>query len=141
MSLERTLSIVKPDGVRKNVIGDVYNRFEQSGLRIVAARMMQLTQAQAEAFYGIHRERPFFKDLCAYMTSGPVVVQVLEGEGAVARNRDVMGATDPKKAAPGTIRADLADSIEANVVHGSDSVENAAREVAFFFAETEICPR
>jgi nucleoside-diphosphate kinase len=141
MSLERTLSIVKPDGVRKNVIGDVYNRFEQSGLRIVAARMMQLTQAQAEAFYGIHRERPFFKDLCAYMTSGPVVVQVLEGEGAVARNRDIMGATDPKKAAPGTIRADLADSIEANVVHGSDSVENAAREVAFFFAETEICPR
>jgi nucleoside-diphosphate kinase len=141
MSLERTLSIVKPDGVSKNVIGDVYNRFEKAGLRIVAARMLQLTQAQAEAFYGIHRERPFFKDLCKYMTSGPVIVQVLEGEGAVATNRDVMGATDPKKAAPGTIRADLADSIEANVVHGSDSLENAAREVAFFFSETEICPR
>ena len=141
MSLERTLSIVKPDGVRKNVIGDVYRRFEQAGLRVVAARMMRLSQAQAEAFYGIHRERPFFKDLCAYMTSGPVMVQVLEGEGAVAKNRDIMGATDPKKAAPGTIRADLADSIEANVVHGSDSLENAAREVAFFFAETEICAR
>ena len=127
MSLERTLSIVKPDGVRKNVIGDVYHRFEKAGLRIVAARMMRLTQAQAEAFYGIHRERPFFKDLVSYMVSGPVIVQVLEGEGAVARNRDVMGATDPKKAAPGTIRADLADSIEQNVVHGSDSAENAAR--------------
>ncbi len=141
MSLERTLSIVKPDGVGKNVIGDVYRRFEQAGLRIVAARMLQLTQAQAESFYGIHRERPFFRDLCKYMTSGPVMVQVLEGEGAVAKNRDIMGATDPKKAAPGTIRADLADSIEANVVHGSDSAENAAREVAFFFSETEICPR
>ncbi len=141
MSLERTLSIVKPDGVRKNVIGDVYGRFEKAGLRVVAARMMRLSRAQAEAFYGVHRERPFFKDLCAYMTSGPVMVQVLEGEGAVAKNRDIMGATDPKKAAPGTIRADLADSIEANVVHGSDSLENAAREVAFFFAETEICPR
>jgi nucleoside-diphosphate kinase len=141
MSLERTLSIVKPDGVRKNVIGDVYHRFEQAGLRIVAARMMQLTQAQAEAFYGIHRERPFFKDLCTYMTSGPVMVQVLEGANAVAQNRDIMGATDPKKAAPGTIRADLADSIEANVVHGSDSVENATREVTFFFSETDLCPR
>jgi nucleoside-diphosphate kinase len=141
MSLERTLSIVKPDGVKKNVIGDVYHRFEKAGLRIVAARMMQLSKAQAEAFYGIHRERPFFKDLCTYMTSGPVMVQVLEGDNAVAKNRDIMGATDPKKAAPGTIRADLADSIEANVVHGSDSLENAAREVAFFFAETELCPR
>ena len=141
MSLERTLSIVKPDGVRKNVIGDVYNRFEKAGLRIVAARMTRLTQAQAEAFYGIHRERPFFKDLVAYMTSGPVMIQVLEGEGAVAKNRDVMGATDPKKAAPGTIRADLAESIEQNVVHGSDSLENAAREIAFFFAETDLCPR
>ncbi len=141
MSLERTLSIVKPDGVRKNVSGDVYHRFEKAGLRVVAARMMRLSQAQAEAFYGIHRERPFFKDLCAYMTSCPVMVQVLEGDGAVAKNRDIMGATDPKKAAPGTIRADLADSIEANVVHGSDSLENAAREVAFFFAETELCPR
>jgi nucleoside-diphosphate kinase len=141
MSLERTLSIVKPDGVRKNVIGDVYNRFEKAGLRIVAARMMHLTQAQAEAFYGIHRERPFFKDLVSFMTSGPVMVQVLEGEGAVASNRDIMGATDPKKADKGTIRADLADSIDANTVHGSDSLENAAREIAFFFSETEICPR
>jgi nucleoside-diphosphate kinase len=141
MSLERTLSIVKPDGVRKNVIGDVYHRFEKAGLRIVAARMMQLTQAQAEAFYGVHRERGFFKDLVAFMTSGPVMVQVLEGEGAVAKNRDIMGATDPKKADPGTIRADLADSIDANTVHGSDSPENAAREIAFFFSETELCPR
>jgi len=141
MSLERTLSIVKPDGVKKNVIGDVYHRFEQAGLRIVAARMMRLTQAQAEAFYGVHRERPFFKDLVAYMISGPVMVQVLEGAGAVIKHRDVMGATDPKKAAPGTIRADLADSIEQNVVHGSDSLENAAREIGFFFAEAEICAR
>jgi nucleoside-diphosphate kinase len=141
MSLERTLSIVKPDGVQKNVIGNVYHRFEQAGLRIVAARMMRLTQAQAEAFYGVHRERGFFKDLVAYMISGPVMVQVLEGEGAVLKNRDVMGATDPKKAAPGTIRADLADSIEQNVVHGSDSLENAAREIGFFFAESEICAR
>ncbi len=141
MSLERTLSIVKPDGVRKNVIGDVYHRFEKAGLRIVAARMMHLTQAQAEAFYGIHRERPFFKDLVSFMTSGPVMVQVLEGENAVLKNRDIMGATDPKKADKGTIRADLADSIDANTVHGSDSLENAAREIAFFFSETEICPR
>ena len=141
MSLERTLSIVKPDGVKKNVIGNVYHRFEQAGLRIVAARMMRLTQAQAEGFYGVHRARPFFRDLVGYMISGPVMVQVLEGEGAVLRHRDVMGATDPKKAAPGTIRADLADSIEQNVVHGSDSLENAAREIAFFFAEAEICAR
>ena len=141
MALERTLSIVKPDGVKKNVIGDVYQRFEKAGLRIVGSRMLCLSQQHAEAFYGIHRERPFFKDLVKYMTSGPVVVQVLEGENAVAMNRDIMGATDPKKAAPGTIRADLADSIEANVVHGSDSLENAAREIAFFFSETELCPR
>jgi len=141
MAVERTLSIVKPDGVQKNVIGEVYRRFEQAGLRIVAARMMRLTQAQAEGFYAVHRERPFFRDLVSYMTSGPVVVQVLEGENAVARNREIMGATDPKKAAPGTIRADLATSIEQNVVHGSDSLENAAREVAYFFAETELCPR
>ena len=141
MSLERTLSIVKPDGVKKNVIGDVYHRFEKAGLRIVAARMMQLSKAQAEAFYGIHRERPFFRDLVSYMTSGPVVVQVLEGDNAVAKHRDIMGATDPKKAAPGTIRADLAESIEQNVVHGSDSLENAAREVGYFFAETDLCPR
>jgi len=141
MSVERTLSIVKPDGVQKNVIGEVYRRFEQAGLRIVAARMTRLTQAQAEGFYAVHRERPFFKDLVAYMTSGPVVIQVLEGAGAVAKNREIMGATDPRKAAPGTIRADLATSIEQNIVHGSDSVENAAREIAYFFAETELCPR
>ncbi|HLB84453.1 MAG TPA: nucleoside-diphosphate kinase [Steroidobacteraceae bacterium] len=141
MTVERTLSIVKPDGVRKNVIGDVYRRFEKSGLSIVAARMTRLTTAQAEAFYAIHRERPFFRDLVSFMTSGPVMVQVLEGADAVAKNREVMGATDPKKAAPGTIRADLASSIDQNVVHGSDSVENAATEVAFFFAQSEICAR
>ena len=141
MALERTLSIVKPDGVSRNLIGDVYHRFEKAGLRIVAARMLHLTQRQAEGFYGVHRERPFFRDLCAYMTSGPVMVQVLEGESAVTRHRDIMGATDPEKAAPGTIRADLATSIEENVVHGSDSAENAAREIAYFFAETALCPR
>ena len=141
MAIERTLSIVKPDGVQKNVIGDVYRRFEQAGLRIVAARMLRLSQAQAEGFYAVHRERPFFRDLVTYMVSGPVMVQVLEGDGAVAKNRDIMGATDPKKAERGTIRADLATSIEQNVVHGSDSAENAAREIAFFFAETELCPR
>jgi nucleoside-diphosphate kinase len=141
MAVERTLSIVKPDGVRKNVIGEVYRRFEQAGLKIVAARMMKLSQAQAEGFYAVHRERPFFKDLVSYMTSGPVIVQVLEGDSAVARHREIMGATDPKKAAPGTIRADLAESIEQNVVHGSDSLENAAREIGYFFAETELCPR
>jgi nucleoside-diphosphate kinase len=141
MAVERTLSIVKPDGVAKNVIGEVYRRFENSGLRVVAARMQRLSQADAEGFYAVHRERPFFRDLVSYMSSGPVMVQVLEGENAVAKNRDIMGATDPKKAAPGTIRADLADSIEANTVHGSDSLENAAREIAYFFAETEICPR
>jgi nucleoside-diphosphate kinase len=141
MAVERTLSIVKPDGVRKNVIGEVYRRFERAGLSIVAARMLRLSQAQAEGFYAVHRERPFFKDLVAYMTSGPVIVQVLEGDDAVAKHREIMGATDPKKAAPGTIRADLAESIEQNVVHGSDSLENAAREIAYFFAETELCPR
>ncbi len=141
MALERTLSIVKPDGVSRNLIGDVYHRFERAGLRIVAARMLHLTQREAEGFYAVHRERPFFRDLCTYMTSGPVMVQVLEGEAAVTRHREVMGATDPKKAAPGTIRADLATSIEENVVHGSDSAENAAREIAYFFAETSLCPR
>jgi nucleoside-diphosphate kinase len=141
MSVERTLSIVKPDGVEKNVIGEVYRRFEQAGLRIVAARMRQLTRAEAEGFYAVHRDRPFFADLVSYMTSGPVVVQVLEGEDAVAKNREIMGATDPKKADPGTIRADLATSIEQNVVHGSDSAENAAIEIAYFFAQTEICAR
>ena len=141
MALERTLSIVKPDGVARNLIGDVYHRFEKAGLHIVAARMLQLTQRQAEGFYAVHRERPFFRDLCSYMTSGPVMVQVLEGESAVQRHRDIMGATDPRKAARGTIRADLASSIEENVVHGSDSAENAAREIAYFFAETSLCPR
>jgi nucleoside-diphosphate kinase len=141
MTVERTLSIVKPDGVRNNVIGEVYRRFEKSGLSIVAARMTRLTTPQAEAFYAIHRERPFFRDLVSFMTSGPVMLQVLEGADAVAKNREIMGATDPKKAAPGTIRADLASSIDQNVVHGSDSVENAATEVAFFFAQSEICAR
>jgi nucleoside-diphosphate kinase len=141
MPVERTLSIVKPDGVAGNLIGEVYRRFELAGLRIVAARMQQLSQAEAEAFYGVHRERPFFRDLVRFMTSGPVIIQVLEGEGAIARNRDVMGATDPKKAAPGTIRADLARSIDENIVHGSDAADTAAREIAFFFREIEICPR
>ena len=141
MALERTLSIVKPDGVQKDLIGEVYRRFETAGLRIVAARMRRLTPSEAEGFYAVHRERPFFKDLCRYMTSGPVVVQVLEGEGAVAKNREIMGATDPKKADKGTIRADLAASIEENVVHGSDSAENAAQEIAYFFSATELCPR
>jgi nucleoside-diphosphate kinase len=139
MALERTLSIVKPDGVQKNLIGEVYRRFEQAGLRIVAARMLQLSQSQAEGFYAVHRERPFYRDLVRYMTSGPVMVQVLEGENAVARNREIMGATDPKKAAPGTIRADLAASIEQNVVHGSDAPDTATREIAFFFAEGDLC--
>jgi nucleoside-diphosphate kinase len=141
MAVERTLSIVKPDGVAANVIGDVYRRFESAGLRIIAARMLQLSQRQAELFYAVHRERPFYRDLVRYMRSGPVIAQVLEGEGAIGRNRDLMGATDPKKAAPGTIRADLAKSIEQNVVHGSDSPETAAGEIAFFFSATEICPR
>jgi len=141
MALERTLSIVKPDGVGRNLIGQVYGRFEKAGLTIVAARMLQLSKAQAEGFYAVHKARPFFNDLVAYMISGPVIAQVLEGENAVAKHRDIMGATDPKKAAPGTIRADLAESIEHNVVHGSDSVENAAVEIAYFFSTTEICPR
>ncbi len=141
MALERTLSIVKPDGVTRNLIGEVYRRLESAGLRIVAARMMRLSQAEAEGFYAVHRERPFFKDLVRYMTSGPIIVQVLEGENAIAKNREIMGATDPKKAAPGTIRADLAQSIVANTVHGSDAPDTAAREIAYFFRETEICPR
>ena len=141
MAVERTLSIVKPDGVARNLIGDIYRRFERDGLAIIGARMLQLTKGQAEGFYAVHRERPFFRDLCAYMSSGPVMVQVLEGESAVARNREIMGATDPKQAAPGTIRADLASSIEENVVHGSDSVENAAREIAYFFADIALCAR
>jgi len=141
MSLERTLSIVKPDGVQKNLIGEVYRRFEKAGLRVIAARMLQLSQAQAEGFYAVHRERPFFKDLVKYMSSGPVMVQVLEGESAVAKNRELMGATDPKKAAAGTIRADFAASIEENVVHGSDSVENAQIEIAYFFATADVHQR
>jgi nucleoside-diphosphate kinase len=141
MALERTFSIVKPDGVARNLIGEVYRRFEQAGLCIVAARMIHMTQSQAEGFYAVHRERPFFKDLVKYMTSGPVMVQVLEGENAVLKNREVMGATDPKKAAPGTIRADLAQSIEANTVHGSDAAATAATEIAYFFSATELCPR
>lgn len=141
MALERTLSIVKPDGVRGNLIGEVYRRFEQAGLSIVAARMLHLSQREAEGFYAVHRERPFFKDLVRYMSSGPVIVQVLEGENAIARNRDLMGATDPKKAAPGTIRAELAASIEQNVVHGSDAPDTAAREIAYFFSTTELHSR
>ena len=141
MAIERTLSIVKPDGVQKNLIGEVYRRFEQAGLRIVAARMIQLGQAQAEAFYAVHRERPFYRDLVSYMISGPVVMQVLEGESAIERNREIMGATDPKKAAKGTIRADFAASIEENVVHGSDGPDTARNEIAFFFAQSDICPR
>ncbi len=141
MALERTLSIVKPDGVARNLIGEVYRRFESQGLRIVAARMLRLSQQQAELFYEVHRERPFYPDLVRYMTSGPVVAQVLEGENAVLKNREIMGATDPRKAAPGTIRADLAQSIEQNVVHGSDAPETAMREIGFFFNTLEICPR
>jgi nucleoside-diphosphate kinase len=141
MSIERTLSIVKPDGVGRNLIGEVYRRFEQVGLKVVAARMMRLSQAEAEGFYAVHRERPFFKDLVRFMTSGPVMVQVLEGENAIAKNREVMGATDPKKADKGTVRADLATSIDENIVHGSDAPETAAREISYFFREIEICPR
>jgi nucleoside-diphosphate kinase len=141
MPIERTLSIVKPDGVGRNLLGEIINRFEKVGLRVVAARMMQLSQREAEGFYAVHRERPFFKDLVKFMTSGPVMVQVLEGEGAIAKNREVMGATDPKKAAAGTIRADLARSIDENVVHGSDAPDTAAREIAYFFREIELCPR
>jgi nucleoside-diphosphate kinase len=141
MSIERTLSIVKPDGVGRNLIGEVYRRFEQVGLKVVAARMMRLSQTEAEGFYAVHRERPFFKDLVRFMTSSPVMVQVLEGENAIAKNREVMGATDPKKADKGTIRADLATSIDENIVHGSDAVDTAAREISYFFREIEICPR
>ncbi|HZN22944.1 MAG TPA: nucleoside-diphosphate kinase [Burkholderiales bacterium] len=141
MAVERTLSIVKPDAVAKNVIGEIYTRFERAGLEIVAARMMRLSRAQAEGFYAVHRERPFFKDLVDFMTSGPVMIQVLQGEAAIQKNRDLMGATDPKKAAKGTIRADFAQSIDANAVHGSDSAENAAVEIAYFFPTLDICPR
>jgi nucleoside-diphosphate kinase len=138
MAIERTLSIIKPDATRRNLTGEVNARLEKAGLRVVAQKRLQLSRAQAEAFYAVHKARPFFNDLCRFMTSGPVVVQVLEGENAVARNREVMGATDPAKAEPGTIRRDLAESIEANSVHGSDSPENAAAEIAFFFSRIEI---
>ena len=141
MAVERTLSIVKPDGVAKNLIGEVYRRFEKAGLKIVAAKMLKLRQEQAEGFYAVRKARPFYADLVRYMTSGPVMVQVLEGENAVKVNRDIMGATNPKQAAPGTIRADFAASIEENVVHGSDGPETAKNEIAFFFSEAELCPR
>lgn len=139
--IERTISIIKPDAVSKNVIGQIYDRFEKAGLRIVAAKMMQLSKEQAEAFYAVHKERPFYGELVAFMTSGPVMVQVLEGENAIAKNREVMGATNPKEAAAGTIRADFASSIDENAVHGSDAPETAAQEIKFFFTDEEICPR
>ncbi len=141
MAVERTLSIIKPDAVAKNVIGQIYTRFEQAGLKIIAARMMQLSRAEAEGFYAVHRARPFFKDLVDFMISGPVIVQVLQGENAVLKHRDLMGATDPKKADKGTIRADFADSIDANAVHGSDAPEAAAAEIAYFFPSMNVYAR
>ncbi|TNE95452.1 MAG: nucleoside-diphosphate kinase [Gammaproteobacteria bacterium] len=141
MAIERTLSIIKPDAVAKNVIGKIYSRYEEAGLKIVAAKMLHLSDEKAGGFYAEHKERPFYGDLVGFMTSGPVMVQVLEGENAVAVNRELMGATNPKEAAAGSIRADFAESIDANAVHGSDSATSAAREVAYFFAEDEICPR
>jgi nucleoside-diphosphate kinase len=141
MALERTLSIVKPDAVAKNVIGEIYSRFEKNGLKVVAAKMKHLSKQEAEGFYAVHRERPFFAALVEFMSSGPVMIQVLEGEGAVLKNRDLMGATNPKDAAKGTIRADFADSIDANAVHGSDSLENAAIEIAYFFPATDVYAR
>jgi len=141
MTTELTLSIIKPDAVAKSVIGQIYTRFEQAGLNIVAAKMMHLSRAQAEAFYAVHKSRPFFNDLVSFMISGPVMVQALQGVNAIAKNREIMGATNPKEAAPGTIRADFADSIDANAVHGSDSTETASQEVAFFFEPHEICAR
>ena len=141
MTVQRTFSIIKPDAVAKNVIGQIYSRFEANGLRSGASKMKQLSKKEAEDFYAIHKERPFFADLVAFMTSGPVMLQVLEGENAVAKNREIMGATNPKEAAAGTIRADFADSIDANAVHGSDSLENAAIEIAYFFSQSEVCPR
>ena len=141
MTLEHTLSIIKPDAVVQNIIGKIYSRFEDRGLQIVAAKMVHLTRQQAEVFYAIHSERPFYKDLIDYMTSGPVMVQVLEGENAIALNREIMGATDPKKATPGTIRADFAESVTRNAVHGSDAPDTAAHEIAFFFGQFDLCPQ
>jgi len=141
MAVERTLSIIKPDAVAKNVIGEIYRRFEQAGLRIIGARMLRLSKEQAQAFYAVHKERPFYNDLVKFMTSGPVMVQVLEGDNAVARHREIMGATDPKKAAPGTIRADFANNVEENAVHGSDAADTARQEIAFFFEPGDLCPR
>lgn len=141
MAVERTLSIIKPDAVAKNVVGEIFTRFEKAGLRIVASRMKHLSQKEAEGFYAVHSERPFFKDLVSFMISGPVVVSVLEGENAVAAHRDLMGATDPKKAEKGTIRADFASSIDENAVHGSDSLDNAKNEISYFFRTIELCPR
>jgi len=141
MSIERTISIIKPDAVAKNVIGEIYSRFEKAGLKIVASKMMHLSEEKAGEFYAIHKERPFFADLVTFMTSGPVMVQLLEGEGAITKNREVMGATNPKEAAAGTIRADFASSIDENAVHGSDGSETAKAETAFFFSDSEICPR
>jgi len=141
MAIERTLSIIKPDAVAKNVIGQIYARFEGAGLKIAAAKLVQLSRADAEAFYGVHKARPFFNDLVSFMISGPVMIQVLEGESAIAKNRDIMGATNPKDAAPGTIRADFAESIDENAVHGSDSPETAAQEIAYFFQPHECCAR
>ncbi len=138
---ERTISIIKPDAVAKNVIGQIYDRFEKAGLRIVAAKMMQLSEEQAKAFYAVHAERPFYGELVSFMTSGPVMVQVLEGDNAIAKNREVMGATNPAEAAPGTIRADFASSIDENAVHGSDAPETAEQEIKFFFKDEELCPR
>jgi len=141
MALERTLSIIKPDAVAKNVIGQIYARFEQAGLKVIAAKMKQLSRKEAEGFYAVHKDRPFFGALVEFMISGPVMIQVLQGENAIAKNRELMGATNPKDAAPGTIRADFADSIDANAVHGSDAAETAKVEIAYFFAETEVSPR
>ena len=141
MSQERTISIIKPDAVAKNVIGEIYSRFEKAGLKIVASKMMQLTEEKAGEFYAVHKERPFYGELVAFMTSGPVMVQILEGEDAIAKNREVMGATNPKEAAAGTIRADFAESIDENAVHGSDGPDTAKAEMAFFFTDDEICPR
>ncbi|HKU79883.1 MAG TPA: nucleoside-diphosphate kinase [Rhodanobacteraceae bacterium] len=141
MALERTLSIIKPDAVAKNVVGQIYARFENAGLKVIAAKMKQLSRAEAEGFYAVHRERPFFKPLVEFMVSGPVMIQVLEGEGAIAKNRELMGATNPKEAAAGTIRADFAQSIDANAVHGSDGPDTARFEIGYFFSATELCPR